>query len=86
MHTIILHCKAKFEDTKEVFRGHKSKKNILYNNQKERTTIETKIYKTRHRKLKIEQHEPNINQDVHTDAKYYSQNYRYRLSECLRKV
>jgi hypothetical protein len=38
----------------------------------------------RHRKLKIEQHEPNINQDVHTDAKYYSQNYRYRLSEGLR--
>ena len=53
-------------DTKEAFRSRKFKRSILYNSQKEITTIETKIYKTRHRELNTEQHEHNINQDVHT--------------------
>ena len=47
----------KFEDTKGVIRSRKSK-NKQYNGQKKRTKGQTMIYKTLHRKLKIEKHQP----------------------------
>ena len=47
-----------FEDTKVVIRSHKSnQKDWQCNGQKNMTTIQTMIYKTLHRKQKIEQHE-----------------------------
>jgi len=50
----------KFEDTTGVIRNRKSQKDMQYNSTKrKRTKEQTKIYKTYHRKLKIEQHEPN---------------------------
>jgi hypothetical protein len=49
--------KEKFEDTKVVNRRRKSKKNRQHNGQKKK---EKRIYKTLHRKLKIEQHEPHF--------------------------
>ena len=42
------------EDTKEVFRSGKSENTMA---KRKRTTGQTMIYKTLHRKLKIEQHE-----------------------------
>ena len=45
-----------FEDTKGVIKSRKYK-DRHYNGQKKRTTGQTMIYKTLHRKLKIEQHE-----------------------------
>jgi Holliday junction resolvase-like predicted endonuclease len=52
--------KEEFEDTKGVIRIRKSRKdrhNTMAKRQK--TTKQTTIYKTLHRKLKIEQHEPH---------------------------
>ena len=39
--------------------SHRLKKERQYNGQKKGTTRQTMIYKTLHRKLKIEQHEPH---------------------------
>ena len=47
----------KFEETKWAIRSRKSKKNRQYNDQKWNNKAQTMIYKTVHRKLKIEQHE-----------------------------
>jgi hypothetical protein len=51
----------RFEDTKGVIRSRKSK-DRQHNGQKKKNSM---IYKTLHRKLKIQQHEPllNINQE-----------------------
>jgi len=46
----------KFQDSKGVIRSRQTKKYIQYNGQKKRTKWQTMIYKTLHRKLKIEQH------------------------------
>ena len=46
--------KKQFEDTIEVIRSRKLKKDRQHNDQKKG---QTKIYKTLHRKLKIEQHD-----------------------------
>ena len=47
------------KDTKrEVIRSRKSKKDRQHNGQKKTTKEQTKIYKTLHRKIKIEQQEP----------------------------
>ena len=48
-----------FEDTKVVIRNRKLKKNRHYNDKKTKTKGQATIYKTLHRKLKIEQHEPH---------------------------
>ena len=50
--------KEKLEDTKEVLRFRKSEKDRQHNDQKKKWKWQTTIYKTIHRKLKIEQHEP----------------------------
>jgi len=50
--------KEKFEDTKGVLRFRKSEKDRQHNGQKKKSKWTTTIYKTLHRKLKIEQHEP----------------------------
>jgi hypothetical protein len=56
----IRHCwtvsksRKKFADTKGVIRSHQSKKDKQYNGQRKRTKGLTTIYKTLHRKLKIE--------------------------------
>ena len=42
----------------EVIRSRKSKKDRQHNGQKKTTKEQTKIYKTLHRKIKIEQQEP----------------------------
>ena len=47
----------KFEDTKEVIRSRKSKKDRQ--DKRKRIKGQTTIYKALHRKLKIEQHEPH---------------------------
>jgi hypothetical protein len=57
--------KEKFEDTKVVNRRRKSKKNRQHNGQKKK---EKRIYKTLHRKLKIEQHEPHLIPEVNSCA------------------
>jgi hypothetical protein len=44
----------------EVIRMSKSKTDSQHNGQKKRTKEQTTIYKTLHRKLKIEQHEPHL--------------------------
>jgi len=49
--------KEEFEDTKEIIRIRKSKKDRQHNGQTKKE--QTMIYKTIHRKLKIEQHEPH---------------------------
>ena len=49
----------KIEDTKVVIRSCKTKKDRQHNGQRKRTKEQTTIYKTLHRKLKIEQHEPH---------------------------
>jgi hypothetical protein len=46
-----------FEDTKGVIRIRKSEKDRQNNDQKKRTKEQATIYKTLHRKPKIEQHE-----------------------------
>ena len=43
---------------REVIRSRKSKKDRQHNGQKKTTKEQTKIYKTLHRKIKIEQQEP----------------------------
>ena len=49
---------VKFADTKRVVRGRKSKTDRQHNGQKRKGTDgQTTIYKTLHRKLRIEQHE-----------------------------
>ena len=53
--------KEKFEDTKCVIKNRKSKKNRQYND-KNKKKGQTMMYKTLHRKLKIEKHEPMENQ------------------------
>ena len=50
----------KFEDTKWLIRSRKSKRSLSnrqHNDQKKK--IQTTIYKTLHRKIKIEQHKPH---------------------------
>ena len=49
--------KEEFEDIKREIIIRKSKKNRQYNDQEKKG--QTTIYKTPHRKLKIEQHEPH---------------------------
>jgi len=49
-----------FADTKGVIRSRKSKKNRQYNGQTKNR--QTTIYKTLHRKLKTEQHQPHLNE------------------------
>jgi len=50
----------KFADAKRVVRGRKSKTGRQHNGQKRKSTKgQTTIYKTLHRKLRIEQHEPH---------------------------
>ena len=44
---------------KEVIRSIKSKKDRQHNDQKKKHKGQIKIYRTLHRKLKIEQHEPH---------------------------
>ena len=51
------HNQEKFEDTKGVIRSRKSKKDIQYNTQLNRTRGQTKQVKSLHRKLKLDQHE-----------------------------
>ena len=46
-----------FEDTKRVIRIRKSKKDRQHNNPKKRPKGQTKIYKTLHSKLKLDEHE-----------------------------
>jgi hypothetical protein len=46
------------KDTKGVIRSRKSKKERQHNGQKKTTKEPKKIYKTLHRKIKIEQQEP----------------------------
>jgi len=48
-----------FEDTKVVIRNRKWKRTYNTMTKRKRTKGQTTIYKTLHRKLKIEQHEPN---------------------------
>ena len=56
--TFILFQQEKFEDTKGVIRSRKSQKKHTTQWSKEKSTKgQTTIYKTLHRKLKIEQHE-----------------------------
>jgi len=51
----------KFKDTKELIRSRQPQKNRQYNGLKinKRTKGQTTIYKTLHRKLLFEQHEPH---------------------------
>jgi len=50
----------KFEDTRREIRRNIEIKEIQYHgHNNERTKGQTMIYKTRHRKLKIEQHQPH---------------------------
>jgi len=56
----------KVEDTKGVIRSRKSKKDWQYNDQKKKR--QTIIYKTLHRKLKIEQHEPHKKTEMNLGA------------------
>ena len=48
----------KFNDTKRVIRSRKSKKERKHNDQKKKDNGQTTFYKTLHRKLKVELHEP----------------------------
>jgi hypothetical protein len=48
-----------FEDTKEVIKIRKSKKDKQHNGQQKKDKRTTTIYKTLHRKLKIKPHEPH---------------------------
>ena len=48
--------KEKLKDTKGIIRNRKSKKDRQHNDQKNRTKVQTVIYKTQPRKLKLEQH------------------------------
>jgi len=51
----------KFEDTKGLIRSRKSKKDRQHNGQrKQKDTGKITIYKTLHRKLMIEKHEPHL--------------------------
>ena len=55
------HAKEKFADSNEIMRSRKSK-DRRYNGQKKKNPKrQTTIYKTLHRKLKIEQHEHHWN-------------------------
>ena len=54
-----------FEDTKGVIRIRISKKNRQHNAKRKSTKGQTTIYKTLHRKLKIDQHEPNYHSNNH---------------------
>jgi len=56
MYYIVIGQKRNLEDTKGVSRSSKSKKDRQRND--EEKNDKTTIYKTLHRKLKIEQHEP----------------------------
>jgi hypothetical protein len=47
------------EDTKEIIRSRKLKKDRQHNGQQEKEIRTKTAYKTLHRKLKIEQHEPH---------------------------
>ena len=48
----------KFKDTKVVIRGRNAKTGRQCNGQKKKDKEQTMIYKTLHRKLKIDQHKP----------------------------
>jgi hypothetical protein len=50
---------GKIEDTKEIIRSRKLKKDRQHNGQQEKEIRTKTAYKTLHRKLKIEQHEPH---------------------------
>ena len=50
---------GKIEDTKEIIRSRKMKKDRQHNGQQEKEIRTKTAYKTLHRKLKIEQHEPH---------------------------
>ena len=50
---------VELEDTKEVIIIRKLKKDRQHNDQRKKTKEQTAIYKTLHRKLKTEQHEPH---------------------------
>ena len=52
-------CHEEFEDTKEVVRSRKSKKDRQRNGQEKNDKTIYNDLKTLHRKLKIEQHEPH---------------------------
>ena len=49
----------KYKDTNGITRSPKSQKNRQYNGQNKKDEKDKQIYKTLHRKLKIEQHEPH---------------------------
>ena len=44
-----------------------------------RTYGHTMIYKTQHRKLQIEQHEPHLKQEVNTDRQYIGNSHQHRI-------
>ena len=49
----------KYKDTNGITRSPKSQKNRQHNGQNKKDEKDKQIYKTLHRKLKIEQHEPH---------------------------
>ena len=51
--------KGKIENTKEIIRNHKLKKDKQHNGQQKKNKRTKTIYKTLRIKLKIEQHEPH---------------------------
>ena len=59
---------AQFEDAKLVIRIRKSKTNRQHNGKRKSAKGQTTIYKTLHRKLKIEEHEPTKSSTLNTCA------------------
>jgi hypothetical protein len=55
-----------FEDVKGVIGSRKSKKDRQHNAQKKKDKTQTSIYKTLHRKLKIEQYELHLKPRVNS--------------------
>jgi len=55
--TVMIVMQEEFEDTKEVIRIRNRRKTYNTMTKRKRTKRQTTIYKTLHRKLKIEQHE-----------------------------
>ena len=55
----------KCADTKAVIISRKSNKNRQYHGPKKKDKMQTTIYKTLHRKQKIDQHEPNYHSNNH---------------------
>ena len=54
-----IHCQEKFEDTKGVIRSCEEEgQTTITRRKRKRTKRKTKIYRTLHKSLKIEEHEP----------------------------